>query len=162
MRSSEIPMAPATGVSEPVCGSAAAPEDSVIAAGLLLWGFPLCSVLIEVLGEALWLVLIEVLGEALRLVLIEVLGEALRLVLIDVLGEALRLVLIDVLGEALLLVLIDVLGLGDGLWLSPGPHTMMWLIALSPFLPPGSKIPLPLVSAHTVSPDEALANKVLV
>jgi hypothetical protein len=105
-------------------------------------------------------VLSEVLGEALRLVLIEVLGDALRLVLIDVLGEALLLVLIEVLGDALLLVLIDVLG--DGLSVSPGPHTMMWLIALSPFLPPGSKMPLPLVSAHTVSPDEALANNVLV
>jgi hypothetical protein len=116
----------------------------------------------EVLGEALRLVLIEVLGEALLLVLIEVLGEALRLVLIEVLGEALLLVLIEVLGEALLLVLIDVLGLGEGLSVSPGPQTMMWLIALSPFLPPGSKVPLPLVSAQTVSPDEASANNVFV
>ena len=46
--------------------------------------------------------------------------------------------------------------------LSPGPHTMMWLIALSPSLPPGSKMPLPLVSAHTVSPDDASAKRVFV
>jgi hypothetical protein len=51
-------------------------------------------------------------------------------VLIEVFGDALSLVLIDVLGDALSLVLIDVLG--DGLSDSPGPHTMMWLIALSP------------------------------
>jgi hypothetical protein len=129
----------------------------VIASGLLLCdGFVVCFVVIDVLGDAEPRVLIEVLGDALSLVLNEVLGDTLWLLLNEVLGDTLRLVL----GDALLLVLIEVLGLG--LSLSPGPHTMMWLIALSPFLPPGSKTPLPLVSAQTVSPDEALANKVLV
>jgi hypothetical protein len=105
--------------------------------------------LIEVLGAALelWLVLIDVLGAALELC--ERVGDAL--------------VLNEVLGEALALVLIDVLGLGDGLvdW-SLGPHAMMWLMPLSPSWPPGSKTPLPLVSAQTVSPEDALANNVLV
>jgi hypothetical protein len=46
---------------------------------------------------------------------------------------------------------------------SPSPsQTMMWLIALSPPLPPGSYAKLPFVSAHTVSPAEASSNSVLV
>jgi hypothetical protein len=105
-------------------------------------------------------VLIEVLGLTLSLVLIEVLGLTLSLVLIEVLGLTLREVLIEVLGLTLSLVLIEVLGLGDSV--SPSPQTMMWLMALSPPLPPGSKVKLPFVSAHTVSPSDAFSKSVLV
>jgi hypothetical protein len=41
-------------------------------------------------------------------------------------------------------------------------QTMMWLMALSPPLPPGSNVKFPFVSAHTVSPAEAFSKRVLV
>ena len=79
-----MPMAPATGVSEPVCGSAAAPDDSMLGrpGSLLSEGSPplsvvsvavtsgaktaatRCAVVSTSLGEALPLVLIDGVGDA--------------------------------------------------------------------------------------------------
>ena len=173
-------MAPATGVPEPVCGSTGVLEPADAGWLLLVDGSPLCCVLIEVLGLDVRLVEIDVLGDELALVEIDVLGDELALVEIDVLGDELALVEIDVLGDELALVEIDVLGLplvlvewlglplvlterlGEALWDWSGVHAMTWLICLSPSLPPGSKAPLPLESAHTSWPLDASANSVLV
>ena len=161
-------MAPATGVPEPVCGSTGVLEPADAGWLLLVDGSPLCCVLIEVLGLDVRLVEIDVLGDELALVEIDVLGDELALVEIDVLGDELALVEIDVLG--LPLVLVEWLGLplvlterlGEALWDWSGVHAMTWLICLSPSLPPGSKAPLPLESAHTSWPLDASANSVLV
>jgi hypothetical protein len=143
-------------------------------------GLELLLVEIDVLGDELALVEIDVLGDELALVEIDVLGDELALVEIDVLGDELALVEIDVLGDELALVEIDVLGfelvlvewlglllvlterLGEALCDWSGVQAMTWLICLSPSLPPGSKMPLPLESAHTSWPLDASANSVFV